>query len=160
MRLVSLLIVITVILLYAPHAQSEEASQRLLARGCVTGNVDQIKEAIKNGANVNQKSANRTPLYFAVSENNLNAVILLVENGDRIDPLNGIAGRSALHQAAIKGYFDIVKHLVNAGAEINIRNTHNRTPLDYAIAARKAKVYDPDGHPKSPTHGHFKIPHL
>jgi len=143
MRIVWLtLILIATFLSYAPEAKTEETPQKSLARGCATGDVKLITEAIKNGANVNEGFAMLMPLYLATNSNHLTAVTLLIEKGADIDHLNGPAGRSALHQAAIRGYFDILKFLVESRANINIRNTHGRTPLDYAIAAKKANAYD------------------
>ena len=135
-------ILIAAFLFYTPEAKTEETPQKSLAKGCVTGDVTLVREAIKSGANVNEEFATRMPLYFATDSNHLNAVTLLVEKGAEIDHLNGPAGRSALHQATIKGYFEILKFLVESGANINIRNTHGRTPLDYAIAAKRTNAYD------------------
>ena len=41
-------------------------------------------------------------------------------------------GRTALMRASSKGYANIVKVLVNAGADLNIKDNRGRTALTYA----------------------------
>ncbi|VDD88128.1 unnamed protein product [Enterobius vermicularis] len=43
---------------------------------------------------------------------------------------------TALHWAAFNGYFDVVKYLVEAGANVDAKNSKGETPLD--IARKKA----------------------
>ena len=47
-----------------------------------------------------------------------------------------------LHKAARKGHIDLVDLLIRHGADVNIRNIANRTPLDLAVDYRKYAVAD------------------
>lgn len=108
-----------------------ENANIFLAKGAVKGDLNLIKKSISYGANVNKRWATNLPLYWASGEGQLEAVIYLLKSGADINGLSGIANRSALHEAALRGHFDVVKLLIKKGANINIRNTHKRTPLYY-----------------------------
>ncbi len=47
---------------------------------------------------------------------------------------------TSLHQAAYKGQIEVVKQLIDAGANVNKIDTRGRTPLDYAVSMRRSEV--------------------
>lgn len=47
---------------------------------------------------------------------------------------------ASLHQAAYKGQIEVVKQLIDAGANVNKIDTRGRTPLDYAVSMRRSEV--------------------
>ncbi|CAO3697969.1 hypothetical protein G6F70_002731 [Rhizopus microsporus] len=49
-------------------------------------------------------------------------------------------GLSVLHYAADRGYLDIVKHLIDAGADINIQSDDQETPLHLACISEQLGV--------------------
>jgi len=49
-------------------------------------------------------------------------------------------GSIPLHTAAYNGHLDLVKLLVESGADVNMRNCKNQIPLDVARARRKREV--------------------
>lgn len=47
--------------------------------------------------------------------------------------LGNVRNRTALSRASYKGHTEIVRMLVNAGADINIKDKYGKTALDYAM---------------------------
>lgn len=104
-----------------------------------------------------------TPLHYLTVENQLEAVLILVNNGSEVNTINHCGG-TPLSEAAGLGYtklvkyllsvnakivfdgqdeptlikathsgkFEIVQMLLNAGADINIKNDLDETPLHIA----------------------------
>jgi len=80
-----------------------------------------------------QKSSNSsTPLIEAVKSGDLVRVQDLVSDGTDIDARDD-TGQSALHHACFLGYYEIVRELVESGADVNIMVPVRRlTPLHAA----------------------------
>lgn len=107
-----------------PHA--------ILITGASEGNVVQVMYALQHGANVNDVvGPGFSALYYAASNGKLNTVITLIEQGADMGYHNGPAQRTALHEASLRGHYDIVQYLLEKGADVNAKNKFNRTPLYY-----------------------------
>jgi cytohesin len=90
-----------------------------------------ISKFVQVGADVNVRDAGRyTALYYACANNELSTVSLLLSLGAEITP-------EALHVAAEKGFDSIVSLLIQKGANINMRDAENNTPLHRALAVRQ-----------------------
>ncbi|KAJ9591830.1 hypothetical protein L9F63_001647 [Diploptera punctata] len=72
---------------------------------------------------------NRTPLMRAAEENQLTLAELLVQHGACVNA----NGQTALFLAAQTGYYDMVELLIQLGADANICDNVNRTPLMMAL---------------------------
>lgn len=72
----------------------------------------------------------RSPLHVAVLENQARIVCLLFKNGAEVDNPNRM-GRTPLHEAADRGYLEIVTILLklNSGAAADARTYHQWTAL-------------------------------
>ena len=115
-------------------AAADPEAQRLLVKGCLTGDLKLVKTALGSGASINETWGTNLPLYYAAGKNQVEAVRFLLTSGADINGRSGVAQRSALHEAALRGHFDVVRMLVEARASINIRNTHGRSPLYYVTS--------------------------
>lgn len=83
-------------------------------------------------------NAGRTPLMFAALHGNNAAVKLLLQNGSKVDARNNIA-RSALHLATTSegsSASDVIKSLLDEGANSKLKDKKGFTPLLYATATR------------------------
>ena len=97
---------------------------------------------IGHGANIEEEEPRddfNTALQRAVKTNSLNATQLLLKEGARIDKVDA-KGRSMLMIAAEKGFSEMVKLLLQAGADANQHNHdkekgETRTSLSCALAA-------------------------
>ena len=96
------------------------------------------------GAPVNPRNHNgATPLYIALKANCSDCVELLIERGgDALDvDVDWDDGQTALHYAAEDGHTNIVRQLLQAGADPTIRNDLGKTPLDEARSAKSQVRY-------------------
>ena len=91
-----------------------------------------VKLLLKHKADVNaQTNTGWTPFRYAVQTEDAELIKLFKGkvNFDQLDP----EGFSILHQMASGGHSKSVKALVDAGADVNVRQkTHQGTPLQYA----------------------------
>lgn len=71
-----------------------------------------------------------TPLYYAVDKD-IKFIQTLINAGADKNGKNS-EGKTALHQAVIKNNFDAVKCLVENGANVNLQDNNNHTPIFYA----------------------------
>lgn len=123
---------------------------------------DEISMLIKNGASVDAKNEDgQTPLMLAAQHSNVPAVQILLQHGARASSPNDAgltalhfavhapevmqlllaqkslidpraAGRTPLSYAAEKGTPEVVKMLLDAGAQVNLCDESGKTPLFYA----------------------------
>jgi ankyrin repeat protein len=114
-----------------------------------------IELLISKGANVNASSINRdyqrhvtaegrpksldsgglTPLLYAIRENCLTCVEVLLRNGAEID-LPDPDGVSPLLLAIMNVNWDVARHLIQAGADVNQWDMYGEAPLFTAVGVR------------------------
>jgi ankyrin repeat protein len=109
---------------------------------------------MENGADANRVAAGCTPLYLSASDNQIEVVkVLLSFNLDLEIPYAGDGyerGFTALTIATVEGYTDVVRLLLEAGANVNHKSDHNTFPLQYAVIFNREDVlrvlmeYHPD----------------
>ena len=103
------------------------------------GNLDELKRLLDKEklqdlvADVNTKGLDQwTALHFAANEGRLDVVKELLTHSDlEKESLTSIL-RAPLHLAAIRGHTNIVRALINAGVNRNLRDFDENTPLHYA----------------------------
>lgn len=95
---------------------------------------------VESGADIETKGGpeSKTALRLAVEMNKSDIVEHLLRSGaDPASKCNG--GYSNLHKAALKGYLDIAKHLVNHGADMGIDNNPEEMSALY-LASYKGHI--------------------
>ncbi|HZS48286.1 MAG TPA: ankyrin repeat domain-containing protein [Blastocatellia bacterium] len=114
---------------YADPIEPEDIENATIYRACYSlqerlveaafdGNLTEIREALKYGANPNgYYSSSDPPLIAAAFEGKLDAVILLLDNGADINHIRDFQN-TALNSAASEGHTDVVKVLIDRGADI------------------------------------------
>ena len=116
------------------EARDDEKQTPLHLTAKFNKNPDVIKALLDAGANLEaQDKDKRTPLYWAVSFNNLPAIKILINAGankarvkDKWTPLHWAA--------AYNKSLDVVKSLINTGADLKAKDKDKRTPLHVAAA--------------------------
>ncbi|KAI0097622.1 hypothetical protein GGR51DRAFT_566344 [Nemania sp. FL0031] len=74
---------------------------------------------------------NRSPLHEAVRTNNRTIAKELLKHSEcvRYIDLGDESGRSALHEAAARGYIEIIRDLLNNKANVDVSDNFNMTPF-------------------------------
>ena len=105
-----------------------------------TGDIDQVKQAIVEGADVTQADiAGRMPLFLAASEGHAAIAVLLIEKGADVSMEYRLFGWRPLHVAANAGHLDVVEILIEHGADVNAAaGLTGKTPLH--IAAERGRL--------------------
>lgn len=93
---------------------------------------------LENGADINAKSSEGTPLYEAAAKGKIDIVKLLVEKGADINIASD--RMTALHIAAYRGKFDVLKLLVQEGGDVNLKTEDGKTVLYEAIRGGHSNI--------------------
>ncbi len=126
-----------VVALLRKHGARHGKPHRIaLTEAIKNGDTSKIKELIARGADVNARNlSGDTLLHVAVFREKAEAVRLLLGAGANPDVLNTKpawdppAAYSPLHWAAVENMTEIVKLLLDGGADINIPDSYGQTPL-------------------------------
>lgn len=107
-------------------------------------NLNVIKLLLDSGANVNAKNeSNEIPLNFAVKSRSESVVKLLLDSGSDTDHKvydhdNGVKYHP-LHWAVRRGQINIVKFLIEAGANVHVQD-HGDTPLHVSLRLKYESI--------------------
>jgi ankyrin repeat protein len=102
-----------------PRLPTEDIS-KALSYACEGGNFDAVALLLSRRPDVNTRTRGATPLHYAVQEEHVEVVRLLLENGEvDIDAAGGLWGTS-LQIAAYKNFTEIAKLLLENGANPNL----------------------------------------
>lgn len=104
--------------------------------------LDRARRMLQMGhMDVNGFNTGQPPLHFAVEDDNLPAVELLLEHG--VDVSFKYSGWTALHLAVFhytESSYDICKLLLDSGANFNELNKTSETPICIALACSNMKI--------------------
>ncbi|MBA3916128.1 MAG: ankyrin repeat domain-containing protein [Acidobacteriales bacterium] len=110
--------------------QGGSEADRQLWMATFNGQLDQVKSAIAQGADVNFRGKGGvSPIVVAARNGYLEIVQYLVEHGATIDQRDNVREKSALLAAAFKGHSDISAYLIEHGADVNAQAVNGWTPL-------------------------------
>lgn len=109
-----------------------ERGETSLHMAAIRGDLIQVKELIRLGANVNVKDfAGWTPLHEACNLGYYDVAKLLIAAGADVNT-QGLDDDTPLHDAASSGHRDIVKLLLRHGGNAFQANKHGARPIDVA----------------------------
>lgn len=121
---------------------SDISPHQALHYATAMGNLDDMREALANGAGVNFQSLHMqdTPLHVAIMSKSVDAVHLLLDAGAELNIPNH-DGRTPLHEAAFayQKQPEIWRTLVERGARTDIPDNDQQTPMQL----RDTLVYGP-----------------
>ncbi|OPJ60794.1 ankyrin repeat domain-containing protein [Clostridium chromiireducens] len=100
------------------------------------GDLDELKNFIVNGGNVNEKYENKSLLHFAIDnceKNYFEVIELLINNGADINSNQSFLKEIPLHRvcARVKPKMDAVTLLLEKGSDVNAENISGKTPIFY-----------------------------
>jgi ankyrin repeat protein len=109
------------------------------------GDLALVSELIGHGANPDARDRSRwSPLHFAAQGYWPEVAELLLKRGATVDARDDY-GNTPLWRAVFssRGRGDVIKVLLSAGADKNLKNNHNVSPLDLAntIASHNIKPF-------------------
>ena len=105
------------------------------------GDASIIQLLLTHGANVNIGDRNGLyPLTVAIRDGKVSAVKLLLESGAQVENSNFIEGKALVLYAAEKGYWPIVKYLIEYGANLNMLYPDGQTLLMKASIAGEIEI--------------------
>ena len=101
-----------------------------------------VRLLLEHGADPNAVDARgNTPLYWALVEGQPGCLDALIEHGAALDQLilaqaldGAVIETLPLHRAAMQGDAELVRVLLRHGAAPSRKDTHGKTPLQYAMA--------------------------
>jgi ankyrin repeat protein len=104
--------------------------------------IEPLKVLLDAGVNVDSSSPDGTPLYLAAYHNHLDAVKLILSYKPFVDtrcPEGDFwdTGYTALHMAAYNGSTEMIRMLLEAGADSNIKTPKGASPLIVAAVKKR-----------------------
>ena len=134
----------------------------VLNRASRRGYIEVVKVLLDSGAKIETKDKDKTtPLIWASKCNHLEVVKLLLESGANVNTNEGkskytsenswtqtngiytdknLIGGTSLIYASHNGYIQIVKILLESGANINITDCYGKTPFVHAYKWNRVKI--------------------
>ena len=101
-----------------------------LLKACDLGYYEIVVLLLNKGPDVNAKdNEGNGPLFAAANSKHADIVKLLLDQPDILVDQKQWSGWSALYMACVRGSLNIVKHLVNKGANVNSQNDDGDCPL-------------------------------
>ena len=128
-------------------APSQQDQNRLLERALWDRNINGVRSAIANGANINYRyTFNSTPLILACQQLNeklpdFEIAKFLIDRGADVNLRNDL-NSTALTLAASNNQTAIVKYLVEHGASINVRDNNGKAAVNYAYDRGEMEMYN------------------
>ena len=100
-----------------------------LMLAALRGQLDLVKKLVERDADINKTGW--TPLHYAATGGHVPVIEYLLDNSAYIDA-ESPNGTTPLMMAAMYGSPEAVKHLIQAGADLNIQNGAHMTALDFS----------------------------
>lgn len=132
--------VVKVLLSYNPDLEITHKNRSALTAATERGNTEVVRLLLEAGANVNHQSGqNNFPLQIAVAKNREDILRILMRYNPKVNLVDD-NGNTALHSVSSKTSVMIAKILDVGGADLNIRNKEQETPICKAVWFNNSKI--------------------
>ncbi|SNX28569.1 hypothetical protein SAMN06295945_0901 [Polynucleobacter meluiroseus] len=108
-----------------------------LMMASIDGDLSLVKELVSKGADINRLGW--TPLQYASTTGRLEIAQFLVVNGAKVNALSP-SNTTSLMMAAQSGNDQLVKYLLDSGADLKLRNTAGFSAIDVAALFDKEGI--------------------
>jgi hypothetical protein len=95
--------------------------------------LDSVVRVLVKNCPINFKDTHGTALYVAVYQNNCAIADILLKNNANINDQDLHLQNTILHTAVQEGHVEMVRFLINAGANLTLKNFFGQTALDIAF---------------------------
>jgi hypothetical protein len=112
---------------------------RPMYEGIMHGDYDTVKYYLDQGVSANAREyQNHSPLHWAVTNNRVEIVKLLIERGADVRAKYDDDEHTVLHMAMLHPSKELAQVLIEHGANINAKDTFGYTPLHIALLQQSA----------------------
>jgi ankyrin repeat protein len=118
-----------VLLVGCGESQPPEPPDISIVDAAYKGNIEAVKQAIADGADVNAKPGGITPLRWAAWRGRKEIAELLIAKGADVNAKD-LEGSTPLFYADLNGDKETIKLLIAKGADVNAKEIGGDTPLD------------------------------
>ena len=129
--------------LSTPYNQSldELDFERGIWQAAYYGDTSKISSFLNKGTNANIRDASGyTALHYASRNNHLTTVKQLLSAGACVNVLTKCGRDTPLHRAAYMGHEDVVRCLLENGADVMLQNEDGQTALHKAVIGGHVRV--------------------
>lgn len=126
----------------APELTFDEEGLNALHRAILVKDHGKAKKLLAEGYSVTTRTSDdfrNYPIHFAVGENDVKMIDLLLQHGADLDAGSGDS-RPALMIGMMNHDYELLTYLLKKGASVNVRDTVSETPLHYAASFSTRKV--------------------
>jgi ankyrin repeat protein len=81
-------------------------------------------------------------IFIAVGKNDMQAVKVLLDKNPNLVSATSNGNMTPLHIAGIKGYVEIGRLLLDAGADVNYRTFNGTTPMSFSVVNNHGRMTD------------------
>ncbi|KAL8888434.1 MAG: hypothetical protein Q9192_006176 [Flavoplaca navasiana] len=100
------------------------------------GHRDVVKLLLDRGAITQRQQFNNvSALHRAASNNNPAVVEALLQHNQALVHAKNVYGKTALHDAAERGFLEVVQLLIKHGADLRVKSNKKDTPLSFAASS-------------------------
>ena len=117
----------------------DDNGSSMLILACYRGNIEVAKFLITNGADLNYVSDNGTCLMACVFKSEFQLVDELIKKSVNLD-LTDVNGITALMLGVQFKNVEMVKKLVNAGANKALKSKQEKTAFEYAVFSNNEEI--------------------
>lgn len=119
--------------------ERERFEDHPLHTAACNGDGPEVRRLLEAGESVNENNFHGSfPLHMATEANSVEAVKAMLEYHADVNCSHGSRGTTAAHVAAGSGYVGVLEVLLQAGADIDARNSWGDSVLKVAKKAKKA----------------------
>lgn len=121
------------------HKFTTPVPDTLASMAAVAGNTETLQSLSFEDCNAPDTTNSNTPLIWAASAGNIEAVVLLLNKKVSIDT-KGYIGATACSRASRGGHREVLKVLLEASADVNIPNDKMQYPLHFAAFKKHPEI--------------------
>ncbi len=122
---------------------TDEVKRKLtekLVIAAADGKIMEAKRLLAEGADINAEGHEWPPIVMAAVNRKTEMLLLLGMKGADLEARDGTEGRTAMHWAALNGFYECVVTMDNLGAKTDSQDSAGKSPRDLALENRHYQV--------------------